>query len=163
MDGYTTPTNHPPKQHDSFGGRVHLPYADKIRDARPQDVFEWLAAGWSDLTRGGVTSVLYGGVFALAGYVIAFGLWEIGHGYLLLPVAAAFTLVAPVLAIGFYQISKRLEAGEKPSFMDAVTAPRVNLFHFMTAGPGADAVRADLGARLNAHIRPDVPDHGLFY
>lgn len=134
MDGHHTPSQHTHGSPESFGGRVNLPYADKIRDVRTQDVFEWLSAGWRDLTRGGITSALYGGVFALAGYVIAFGLSELGHGYLLLPVAAAFTLVAPVLAIGFYQISKRLEAGERVSLGDAITAPRVNLFHFMTAG-----------------------------
>jgi uncharacterized membrane protein len=131
MDGHLPPSG---AQGRSFGARIHLPHAEQINTVRTQDVFDWLAAGWRDLTRGGATSVLYGGVFALAGYAIAFGLAEIGHGYLLLPVAAAFTLVAPVLAIGFYQISKRIESGERVSLRDAITAPRANAFHIMTAG-----------------------------
>lgn len=118
----------------SFGGRVNLPHADAIRTVRTDDVFQWLAMGWRDFTRAGATSALYGAVFAAAGYLILFGLAQVEQVYLMLPITAAFALVAPVLAVGFYQMSKRMENGESVGFRDAITAPRANMFHFMTAG-----------------------------
>lgn len=133
MDGHSSSPHHPPRR-DSFAGGTRLPYADAIRIVRTEDVFRWLALGWRDVTGGGMTSALYGAVFAVVGYLILFGLLQIDRLYLMLPITAAFALVAPVLAVGFYQISKRLEAGERTSFRDAVTAPRENLFHIMTAG-----------------------------
>lgn len=119
--------------HRHFGG-AHLPMADKIRPVDTDAVFHWLALGWRDLVRGGVASLAYGAIFALAGYVITLGLARIDSVFLLLPVAAGFTLVAPVLAIGFYRISKTIEGGGEPSFGEAVTAVQCNAFHILTAG-----------------------------
>lgn len=122
-----------PHPHGTVGG-THLPYADKIRTVDADTVFHWLALGWHDLLRGGVASAAYGAIFALAGYVIAIGLARIDSIFLLLPVAAGFTLVAPVLAIGFYRISKTLEGGGKVSLGEALTAFQANAFHILTAG-----------------------------
>lgn len=120
-------------RHHGVGG-LHLPFSDKIRPVDTDTVFHWLALGWRDLMRGGIASAAYGAVFALAGYVIAIGLSRIDSIFLLLPIAAGFALVAPVLAIGFYRISKTLEGGGRPSFGEAVTAVQANAFHILTAG-----------------------------
>ncbi|GAA0586318.1 DUF2189 domain-containing protein [Caenispirillum bisanense] len=119
--------------HGSVGG-AHLPFADRVRTVGSDDVFSWLSRGWRDFVRSGMASAAYGAIFALAGYVIAVGLARLDSPFLLLPVAAGFTLVAPVLAIGFYRMSKTLEGGGQPTFNEAVTAAQANGFHILTAG-----------------------------
>ena len=65
-------------------------------------------------------------MFALAGWLITFGLWWANLLYLVLPMAAGFMLVGPILAIAFYEISRRLAAGEPVSFAVAFAAFRRN-------------------------------------
>jgi len=79
------------------------------------DPWNWLAAGWRDLTRTPVLSLGYGAVFSLVSFGISFGLLKSGFHALILPLAAGFMLVGPMLAIGLYEISRRLEAGDDVS------------------------------------------------
>ena len=76
------------------------------------DPWHWLAAGWRDLTRAPALSLGYGAVFSLVSFGITFGLMRSGFHALILPLAAGFMLVGPMLAVGLYEISRRLEAGE---------------------------------------------------
>lgn len=79
------------------------------------DPWNWLAAGWRDMSRAPVLSLGYGALFTLISFGISFGLFKSGFHYLILPLAAGFMLVGPMLAIGLYEISRRLEAGEAVS------------------------------------------------
>ncbi len=71
----------------------------------------WLAAGWRDFMRAPVVSIVYGLVFSLAGYLLTYWLYATDKLYLVLPLAAGFTLVGPVAAVGLYDVSRRLETG----------------------------------------------------
>jgi len=84
--------------------------------------WQWLAAGWRDLMAAPIVSVLYGGVFVLGGLILTFLLWSLDWLYLLLPIGAGFLLLAPVLATGLYEVSRRLERGERPSLLEAFQA-----------------------------------------
>lgn len=75
----------------------------------------WLARGWRDLLAAPATSLPLGAVFALIGWALAFGLWHAGFLYLVLPLATGFMIVGPILAIEFYEISRRLALGERVS------------------------------------------------
>jgi uncharacterized membrane protein len=86
----------------------------------------WLAAGWSDLARAPSVSLTYGVAFALLGWVITFGLWAMDWLYLTLPLVAGFLIVGPLFAVGLYETSRRLDAGERPSLMAALCAWRRN-------------------------------------
>lgn len=88
--------------------------------------WSWLAAGWRDLCRAPRVSLAYGVLFALAGYAITFGLWWADLVYLVLPMVCGFLIVGPLLAVGLYEVSRRLEIGEPVSLKDAVTAWRRN-------------------------------------
>ncbi|XKH36061.1 DUF2189 domain-containing protein [Azospirillum doebereinerae] len=46
----------------------------------------------------------------------------------------AFLLVAPLLTLGLYQVSKDVEEGRKPRFGRALMAWRANPYHILTAG-----------------------------
>ena len=73
-----------------------------------------------------MVSLSLGLVFAVVGWALTFGLWWGGYLYLVLPMATGFMIVGPILAIGFYEISRRLAAGEPVSFAVAFAAFRRN-------------------------------------
>jgi len=84
--------------------------------------FQWLRAGWHDLRRAPAASIGYGALFTIASYLLT--LWIVVNPtfFLLLPLLFGFFLVAPALAVGPYEISRRLEKGEKPHFRHAPAA-----------------------------------------
>ena len=91
-----------------------------------EDVWKWLAAGWSDLKANTAVSVSYAALFIISGLVLSFGFYFMGWPYLILPGLTGFLLVGPAVGIGFYEISRRYAAGEKVSLLAAVTAARYN-------------------------------------
>jgi uncharacterized membrane protein len=80
----------------------------------------WLAAGWRDLARAPGVSLTYGAIFTAASFLITAGVFLVGLEYLLLPLAAGFMLVGPMLAVGLYETSRRLETGEPVSLASAL-------------------------------------------
>ena len=73
----------------------------------------WLAQGWRDLCRAPSVSLVYGVVFSAAGLVLTGVIWLIDAFYLMLPFAAGFLFVGPILSVGLYDVSRRLGAGEE--------------------------------------------------
>lgn len=86
----------------------------------------WLSAGWRDLVAAPKVSLAYGAVFAGFGLAITVGAWSAGIIYLTLPLAAGFMLIGPILAVGLYDVSRRLSLGETPSLDQAIAAWRTN-------------------------------------
>lgn len=111
-----------------------LPYGDRVMLVGVADVWEWLSLGWQDFLRHPGRSMVYGGVFVVLGYGLAFGLKLIGMIYLLTPMIAGFLLIAPLLALGFYALSREAEQGAVPSLWRALNAWQNNSFHVITAG-----------------------------
>lgn len=89
-----------------------------IRSIAPEAPWTWLAAGWQDIRRVPRVSLAYGVAFSLISAALTFGLFYLGIVYLLLPLAAGFMLLGPLLAVGLYEASRRLEAGEPVRFRD---------------------------------------------
>lgn len=86
----------------------------------------WLSKGWADLTRAPSVSLLYGGVLVALSFLLTLGLYLLDLLYLLLPLAAGFMFVAPILAVGLYETSRRIGAGEPVSLDAALNAWRRN-------------------------------------
>lgn len=84
------------------------------------DPWQWLAAGWRDMRQAPVASLLYGALAAAVSLLLIGALISFDMGYLVLPLAAGFMLVGPFLAVGLYDISRRLEAGEPAGLLPAV-------------------------------------------
>ena len=84
----------------------------------------WLAAGWRDLWSSPVISLTYGAAFAAAAYLFVFELSSVNALPLMLPLAGGFLLIAPLLAVGLYEISRRRERSQQTSFRDIVSAVR---------------------------------------
>lgn len=74
--------------------------------------WRWLAKGWQDLWRVPQISLLYGLVPVAMAALILFGLTKFGAQSLMIVFAAGFLLVSPMLAVGLYEVSRRLEAGQ---------------------------------------------------
>ncbi|HLT01096.1 MAG TPA: DUF2189 domain-containing protein [Geminicoccaceae bacterium] len=82
------------------------------RDLPADAPFAWLRAGWRDLvTRPGL-SLAYGLAVFLASLAVVGGMFLLGWDHVLFPALAGFWVVGPVLAIGLYEKSRRLAAGE---------------------------------------------------
>jgi uncharacterized membrane protein len=87
----------------------------RIRQAVLEQPWAWLAAGWRDIWRAPQVSLTYGALFTAISLALTAGLFYGGIEYLLPPLAAGFMLVGPMLAVGLYETSRRLEAGEPVS------------------------------------------------
>lgn len=82
----------------------------------------WLGRGFEDFRRNAGIGLAYGAVFAFFGWFLTFGLAELGMGSLILPLASGFLLVAPFLAVGLYEVSRRTERGQAVRLAEALRA-----------------------------------------
>ena len=88
------------------------PVGVELRDISGADILAALRAGVSDMAQAPVLSLFFGAVFSVIGVVISYLLIVHASSYWVLPIAAGFPLVGPFAAVGLYEISRRIEAGE---------------------------------------------------
>lgn len=88
--------------------------------------WRWLEAGWRDLMASPAIGFFYGGLIVLASWALVLLLLAAGAAWAVLPAIAGFFLVAPVIAAGLYETSRRREAGEPVSLGAAFGAFRRN-------------------------------------
>jgi uncharacterized membrane protein len=100
-----------------------LPHVRRVAVDRP---WTWLAAGWNDVLAAAPISLGYGLVIAAISIALLALLIGTEHVHLVMPLAAGFFLVAPLLAVGLYETSRRLSTGEKVSFTSALAAFRTH-------------------------------------
>lgn len=80
----------------------------------------WLAAGWKDFWRRPDISFAYGIAVAAASGLLTYTVFHLWGLALVLPLAAGFLLVAPMLAVGLYETSRRLHADEPIAMRNVV-------------------------------------------
>jgi uncharacterized membrane protein len=96
--------------------------------------WQWLSAGWQDFRRAPAVSLTYGVAFVAVSFLLTLGLWLAGLFYLVLPLAAGFMFIGPVVAVGLYEVSRRLERGQAVTLHAAVVAWRANPGPIATMG-----------------------------
>lgn len=90
-----------------------LPRADVYGRHLPASAaFGWLRAGWRDLSVRPDLSLLYGLALFLASLAVVGGMFLLGWDHILFPALAGFMVVGPVLAVGLYEKSRCIAAGE---------------------------------------------------
>lgn len=88
------------------------PARDWSRHLPSDAAFAWLRAGWRDfLTRPG-PSLAYGLLVFAVSAITVWGLFAFRLDYILFPAFAGFMVIGPLLALGLYEKSRRLAAGE---------------------------------------------------
>lgn len=91
-----------------------LPLVAPCNDIALAEPLVWLQKGWRDLRRALRVSLSLGVAVTVASWLISVAAWHVGSWVLLAAMLSAFILVAPLLAMGFYSISSRLERGKPP-------------------------------------------------
>lgn len=86
----------------------------------------WLSTGLADLRAAPMASLPFGAVFAVLGLSLTYIVWVQEVFYLTFPLAAGFFLVGPLIAVGFYEVSRRLSQGLPVTLGDALQAYRKN-------------------------------------
>jgi len=81
------------------------------RNVAPAAAWDWLSAGWRDFRINPATSVSYGVLVFLVSVVTTVGLFALRLDYILLPAFAGFMVAGPVIGIGLYEKSRRIEEG----------------------------------------------------
>ena len=87
------------------------------------DPFHWLALGWRDFRQQPALGLFYGFCFMAMGWALL-ETYQRSPAWILW-LSAGFLLLGPLLCMGLYQVSLRLERGQAPSLVDSLTAWRV--------------------------------------
>lgn len=84
---------------------IDLPALNRVSTGSP---WVWLRKGWDDLAANWALSLGIGVVFAALGAILVNYAWDRPH--LVMALSVGFLYVAPFLAIGFYDLSRRRES-----------------------------------------------------
>jgi uncharacterized membrane protein len=104
-----------------------LPFVAPCRQLNIGAPLEWLRLGWRDLRQAPAQSLLYGLAVLVASYAASAIAWQLGGMVLLFGVATGFLFIAPLAAMGVYEISRQLERGESPTLARGLAATRRNI------------------------------------
>lgn len=87
----------------------------------------WLSKGFADLKAAPGVGLAYGLLCAVSSFLLSTGIWAADlFFYLILPLIAGFMLIGPMLAVGLYETSRRLQAGEEATLGASIAAYRRN-------------------------------------
>lgn len=92
-----------------------LPEASKVpapRTMKVDDLRRALVAGWRDYRRKPMMGVFFSLIYVVGGWLIYLFLFVTEQIWWALPFTVGFPLIAPFLAVGLYEVSRRLELGE---------------------------------------------------
>ncbi len=96
--------------------------------------WRWLGAGFRDISAAPHLSLGYGVLVVGGGAGIIYLCWSTGYASLIPVALGMFAIFGPLLAVGLYEMSRRIEAGESPG-----------LFPVKFAGPRSPLQLAFIG------------------
>lgn len=105
----------------SEGGVYRLPVTMRTLDDVDRSG-HWLSQGWRDFKQAPGISLAYGSAFVVVGIALTIGLATMGLGSLILPLAGGFAILCPILVVGLYDVSRRLDAGQPVSLSQCFSA-----------------------------------------
>ena len=125
-----------------------------VKEVGIGNISHWLKAGWSDLVHSPGASLFYGAVFAIIGISLSF----IAEANPLFVAACTtgFLLVGPFLAVGIYDLSRRIEHHESPTLGHSMRAVERNAFNL-----GVYAMA--LGMLMMAWVRSSALAVAIFF
>lgn len=106
------------------GGQAQIVPAAVASDLTLSDLRAALAAGWGDFRAYPAFGLFFAAIYVAAGMFLYFALFKQGEIAWLVPIAAGFPLLAPFVAVGLYEVSRRREAGMPMSWRAVLGALR---------------------------------------
>lgn len=88
------------------------PPIPELKTVTMDDVNAALRAGISDFMTAPLFGFFFGGIYAVGGLIILASLTIYDQTWMIIPVAVGFPLVGPFVAVGLYEVSRRLREGE---------------------------------------------------
>ena len=85
----------------------------EVRNITNADVWQSVSKGWADLKNASVFSLFFGLFYAAAGWALLYMFFNFEISIYAYPVTMGFPLIAPFIAAGLYEISRRLELGNE--------------------------------------------------
>ena len=76
------------------------------------DLKECLDQGLSDFRKAPLFGLFFGGIYAFGGILIVQSFIAFEKGWLIYPVMVGFPLIGPFVAVGLYDVSRRLQVGQ---------------------------------------------------
>lgn len=75
------------------------------------DLRQALAAGWADFMAEPLAGLVFSIIYVLGGWILVFAFTAQGQVWWTLPASAGFPILGPFIACGYYDISRRRQAG----------------------------------------------------
>jgi len=88
------------------------PKLPEIRPVAMSDIAAALKAGLKDFIRAPWFGLFFGGIYAGGGLLILASLNVFNMPWMILPIAIGFPLIGPFVAVGLYEVSRRLATGQ---------------------------------------------------
>lgn len=98
----------------------------QIRRVATDRPWVWLTLGWRDLMANKAVGLAYGAALVLFGWLLALLMLETGTLWAILPATAGFFMLAPLLAAGIYEVSRRRSMGQASTLAEAMGGFRRN-------------------------------------
>lgn len=96
------------------GGALEPSPTPEVAKVEPSVIAEVLAAGWRDFRRVPLIGLFFAAFYVVGGILLTLQLGNADKSYSIIPLAAGFPLLAPFLAVGLYEVSRRLEMRDDP-------------------------------------------------
>lgn len=87
-----------------------------INHISQDDLSDALSKGWADFKAAPLYGVFFGLIYAVGGWFLLTLFYATSLNYVIYPLATGFALIAPFVAAGCYEVSRRLERGEPLSW-----------------------------------------------
>jgi uncharacterized membrane protein len=89
------------------------PVPATVRFVTFDDIRASLRGGWRDFVAAPAFGLFFAAVYVAGGWLITWALTTKGALWWVLPAAAGFPILGPFIACGLYEVSRRLETGER--------------------------------------------------
>jgi uncharacterized membrane protein len=86
--------------------------APAIRDLHARDLATALRLGFADFRAKPMMGLVFATIYVVGGWLLYLFLFASNLEWLAIPITVGFPLLGPFLAVGLYEVSRRLEAGE---------------------------------------------------
>lgn len=95
-----------------------------VRDLAFGDLSAALAAGWRDFRACPWVGLALAGIYVAGGWLLYFAFFRLGQVVWLIPAAGGFPIVAPLIAVALYEVSRQRAAGQAPGWRTAAAGVR---------------------------------------